>query len=104
CLEPGLPEIVHCLLPQLAPAGVMRETLDLSAEPIRMEYLDRVDDPCMKRPPPLLQQTSVRDLVRERVLEGVLEIRVEPALVEELGRLESVESAAERLLRQLRDR
>ena len=37
-------------------------------------------------PAPLLQQAPVRDLVRERVLERVLEVREEARLVEELGR------------------
>ena len=40
----------------------------------------------------------------ERVLERVLEIRKQPRLVEELGGLEVVEPAAERLVRQLGDR
>ena len=33
-LEPGLPEIVHRLLPQLAPQGVMGEPLDLLVQAI----------------------------------------------------------------------
>ena len=33
-LECGLPEIVHRLLPQFAPEGVMGEPLDLLVEPI----------------------------------------------------------------------
>ena len=69
-----------------------------------MERLDRVDDPRVKLAATLLQQAAVRDLVRERVLEGVLEIRKEPGLVEELGGLQVVEPATERLVRQLGDR
>ena len=103
-LESGLPEIVHRLLPQLAPEGVMGEPLDLLAEAIPVERLDRVDDPRVKLAAPLLQQAAVRDLVGERVLEGVLEIREEPGLVEELGGLQVVEPATERLVRQLGDR
>ena len=103
-LESGLPEIGHRLLPQLAPEGVMGEPLDLLAQAIPVERLDRVDDPRVKRAAALLEQTAVRDLVRERVLEGVLEIRIEPRLVEELGGLQVVESATERLVRQLGDR
>ena len=103
-LESGLPEIVHRLLPQLAPDGVMGEPLDLLAEAIPVERLDRLDDPRVKLAAPLLQQAAVRDLVRERVLEGVLEVRKQPRLVEELGGLQAVEPAAERLVRQLGDR
>ena len=50
--------------------------------------LDGLDDPRVEHPPALLQQAAVGDLVRERVLEGVLEIREEAGLVEELGGLE----------------
>jgi hypothetical protein len=69
-----------------------------------MQRLDRLDEPRVKSASTLLQQAAVRDLVREGVLEGVLEIRIEPGLVEELGRLESVEAAPERLIRQVGDR
>ena len=53
---------------------------------------------------PLVQQSVVRDLVREGVLERVLEIWIEPGLVEKLGRLQSVEFATEDLLREVDDR
>ena len=48
CLPSGLPEIVHRLLAQFTPDGVMGEPLDLSAEAISVERLDRVDDPRVK--------------------------------------------------------
>jgi hypothetical protein len=98
-LEPGLPEIVHRLLPQLASEGLMGEPLDLSPEAIPMERLDRLNDPCMKLAATFLQQAAVGDLVGERVLERVLEIRIEPDLVEELGGLQVVEPTTERLVR-----
>src|SRR6267143_3369675 len=103
-LEPGLAEIVHRLLSQLAPEGVMGEPLDLLPQAIPMERLDRVDDPRVNLPPTLLQEAAVRDLVRQRVLEGVLEIRVEAGLVEELRGLQAVEPWAERLIREVGDR
>ena len=46
----------------------MGEPLDLLAEAILVERLDRLDDPRVKLAPALLQQSAVRDLVRERVL------------------------------------
>ena len=58
-----------------------------------MERLDRLDDPRVKLAAALLQQAAVGHLVRERVLERVLEIREEPGLVEELGGLQVVEPA-----------
>ena len=71
----------------------MGEPLDLLAEAIAVERLDRLDDPRVERAAPLLQQPAVGDLVGERVLEGVLEVREEPGLVEELGGLQVVEPA-----------
>ena len=82
----------------------MGEPLGVLAEAIAMERFDRVDDPRVKLAPALLQQTLVCHLVSERVLERVLEIRIAPSLVEELGGLQVVESATERLVRDLGDR
>ena len=48
CLPSGLPDIVHRLLAHFTPDGVMGEPLDLSAEAISVERLDRVDDPRVK--------------------------------------------------------
>src|SRR5439155_1241670 len=83
-LESGLPEIVHRLLLELAPEGVMGEPLGVLAEAIAMERFDRVDGPRAELAPGLLQQTLVCHLVSERVLERVLEIRIAPSLVEDL--------------------
>jgi hypothetical protein len=100
-LRSGLTEIVHRLLRQLGPHGVVGEPLDLLVEAIPVERLDRRDDPRVKLAPALLQQATVCHVVRERVLERVLEVRKQTGLVEELGRLESVESATERLVWQV---
>ena len=54
----------------------MGEPLDLSAEAITVERLDRADNPRVKLAATVLQQSSVRDLVGEGVLERVLEIRI----------------------------
>jgi hypothetical protein len=103
-LASGLAEIVDRLLPQLAPESVMGEPLDLAAEAIPVERLDRLDEPRVKAASTLLQQSPVRDVVRQRVLEGILEIWIQPGLVEKLGGLQVVESATERLVRQVGDR
>ncbi len=50
------------------------------------------------RPPPLLQEASVCNLVGESVLEGVFGVREEAYLVEKLGGLEVGEAVAERIL------
>ena len=93
-LLPGLPEILHRLFPQLPLDGVMGESFYLLAKAIRVQPFQRPDDPCVKLAAALLQQSAVRDLVRECVLEGVLEIWKEPRLVNELGGLQAVERAA----------
>jgi hypothetical protein len=103
CLESGLSEIVHSLLPQLSPEGMMGKPLDLFAEAIRVERLDRVDDPRVKFPTTLLDQPTVRDVLGERVLEGVLEVRKQLRLVEEFGGLQVVEPAPKLLVRSLCD-
>jgi hypothetical protein len=50
-----------------------------------VERLDRDNDPRVQLAAPFLQQPAVRDLVRERLLEGVLEVWEQPGLVEKLG-------------------
>jgi hypothetical protein len=85
CLESCLPEIKHRLLPQLPSEGVMTEPLDLLSETILVEHLDLFDDARVKITAPLVQEAAVRNLVRERVLEGEGGIREEALLVEELG-------------------
>src|SRR5215475_4994767 len=51
-----------------------------------------------------VEQAGIRYLVCQSVLEGVLEIGVTAGLVEELSRLQDVEAAAERFLRQVSNR
>ena len=48
----------------------MGEALDLFDEAIRVERLDRVDDPRVKLAATIVQQTAVSHLVRERCLSG----------------------------------
>jgi hypothetical protein len=68
------------------------------SETIPIDGLDGDDNSRMKLAAPFLQQSPVGDVVRERVLEGILEIRKEPGLVEELGGLQAVETATERVV------
>ena len=63
----------------------------------------RGGDPGVERPPTVLEQAPVGDLVGERVLERVLEIREEARLVEELGRLEMRRAPAKLVLGLVRD-
>ena len=83
-----LPQIPHRLVPHLGPVGMMGEPLDMLAEAIPVECLDRVDDPCVQLTATLLQQTAVSHLVGKGVLKRVLGIRKEARLVEQLSVLQ----------------
>src|SRR5437867_3572850 len=74
---------------------MVRELFRSLSEAVRIESFDHIDDPSMKRTAPLVEETAVRDLVRERMLEGVLEVREQTRLIEELGGLEVSKTPAE---------
>src|SRR5262249_34109575 len=57
--------------------------------------LQRLQSFQMQRASPLVQQTGVRDLVRQRVLEAVFELREETRLIEEFSGLETPETATQ---------
>jgi hypothetical protein len=103
-LRPSLPKVGHGLGPKLATMGVMSELVDVLGQAVGVEPLNRIGNSRVQPAAPLLQEAAVRDLVREGMLEGILEIGIEPSFVEELARLQVVESATERLVRELGDR
>ena len=98
-LGAGLTEVPHGLLPDLAPERVVRECLEMLDQAVGMESLDRIDDLGVQRPTPIVEQTPISDVVDQRVLEGVLEIREQARLVEELTGHEMGEPRAERFFR-----
>ena len=53
--------------------------------------------------PPLLNEAPISDVVSQRVLERVLEVREEPRLIEELGGLKIAEAGAKTLFRPVGD-
>jgi hypothetical protein len=57
-------------------------------EAIPVERFDRGDDPSVKLAATIVQPPTVRHVVTERMLEGVLEIGKQAGLVEELGSLQ----------------
>ena len=63
-----------------------------------IERLEDLDDPGVEGAAPLLEQARVGYLLGERVLEGVLQIREEGGLVQELGGLEATEPLPEWVL------
>ena len=82
-----------------APKRMVGQPLDLVGQAVGIEPLDGFDDPGVEGAPPLLEQAAVGDLVGQRMLEGVLQVRKEAGLVQELGGLQAAESAARRLRR-----
>src|SRR5262245_37818222 len=89
--EAGLTEIRYRLLPQVAPDGVMGEALDLLAKAVAVEHLDGLDRPRMQYSPPLLQESPVRHLVREGVLECVFEVGEQLCLVQKFSSLQPIQ-------------
>jgi hypothetical protein len=64
------------------------QTFDLLRQAVAGERFQGLDDLRVQRPPSLLEQTPIRHLVRQGVLEGVLTLREEARLIQELGCLE----------------
>ena len=102
-LRTRLLQVRDRLLPHLAAESMVSHALDLLAQPIAVQRFDRLHDPGMERAPAVLQHAAVRDLVGQRVLEGVLEIREEARLVQELGRLEVSEPVSKAALEHIDD-
>jgi hypothetical protein len=64
------------------------EPIDLLGQPVTRERFDGLHDPRVQRAAPVVEQTAVRHLVGQRVLERQLKLRKQAPLVEELGGLE----------------
>jgi hypothetical protein len=99
-LCPSLPAVHQGLVPQLSTDGMVGEAFDLIHQAVTSERFQGLDDARMQRPPPLLEQTAVRHLVGQGVLEGVGVLREEAGLVQELGRLKGCEATVKGLLGQ----
>ena len=78
----------------------MSQSLDVLAEPIPVLRLDRLHDARVHGAPPLLRQTAVGHLVRQRVLERVFQLGEEIGLVQELRRLQPRQARGHGLLGQ----
>ena len=76
----------------------MGQPLDVLSQPVGIEPLDGLDDPAMEGAPPVREQAAVGHLAGERVLEGVLEVRNEAGLVQELGPMQGRERTSQRVL------
>jgi hypothetical protein len=83
-----LPQVRHGLLPCLSSHGMVCEPLRLLAKAIRVVPLDGSENRGMELATTILEKPSVSDLVGQRVLERVFQVRKETRLVEELGGLQ----------------
>ena len=81
----------------------MGESLNVLKEPVRVQSLDDPDDLGMESPPLLLEEALVGHIVRQRVLESVLEIGKKLGFIEELSRLQVSQRQPNVLIAQLRD-
>jgi len=79
------------------------QALNRFGQTISMESFEGVDDAGMERAPPLQQEAVVGHLVGEGVLEGVLALRGEARLIEELSRLQVRQPVLDDTLRHLSD-
>ncbi len=70
--------------PPLRPFVMVGERLVLLGQPVRVQLVDRVGHDAVELLAPLQQQALVGDVVRERVLEHVHELRIERALEDEI--------------------
>jgi hypothetical protein len=82
---------------------VVGQPLGLLGDAVGSESLDGLGDAGVQGALLVVEQAPVRDVVGERVLEGVLEVRKEPGLVEELCSLKVGELGAHLGLRRVGD-
>src|ERR1700704_3741652 len=84
CLRAGPAEVARRLLPQLAPRRVMREILHALVETIGIQAPDPLPHLGVYGLALRREKAAVSDLVCQRMLERIFEIRERPRLVEKL--------------------
>ena len=87
-LLPRLPAVRQGLVPYFPPQGMVRQAFDLLGHPLSGERIEGLDDAGMQSAPPLLQETTVGDLMGQGVLEGEVALGEQLGLVEELSGLQ----------------
>jgi hypothetical protein len=80
---------------------MVRQAFDLLGYPLRRQRLEGLDKARMQPPPPLQQQATVGDLVRQGMLEGVFRLGEQAGLIQELRRLEVCQAAVQYVFGQL---
>lgn len=79
------------------------QPLDVLSQPVGVEPLDRLNDLGVERRATRLEQTAVRHVVSQAVLERVSKLRVEARFVQKLGGLESAEVSSKGVIRPVGD-
>ena len=97
-LGAGLLKVGDRLRPVLAQKRMVGQPVDMLGQPVRIGPLDGLHDQPVKCAPPLMEQGTVGDLVCQRVLEGVLDIRQEPDLAQEFRGLEAFDRSVQFIL------
>ena len=82
----------------------MGKPFDMFSQSIACSELDRLDDRRVESTPPIMRHPRIRDLVGQRVLEGVFNFREQLGLIQELGGLEPGETFMEGVGRIIDDR
>src|SRR5437016_1428497 len=77
------------------------EPLGVVGQPVGVDALEGLDDASVQDAAALVEQSAVRDLVRQRVRERVLDLREELRLVDELRGAQAIEAPTEGFIRQL---
>src|SRR5215470_3051452 len=80
------------------------ELFHVFAEPVGTESLQCLENLCMERASPPLEEAAVGHLVSQRVLECVLELGEQTSLIEKLCCLQASERLSDHLLRLFDDR
>ena len=81
----------------------MRQPLHLVVPPVPRQGLQRLDNPGVQHAPPLLQQTAIRHLMGEGMLEGIGVLGKQAGLVEELCCLQMCQTTVQRLVGRVGD-
>src|SRR5581483_7379194 len=103
-LARALAEIHPGLVPHLATDRVMCELFDVLGQTVWRKPLDRIDDTAVQSATATAEQAAVGHVMGDGVLEGVLEIREQLRLVQELSSLEPTDLTAQHVLWDVRDR
>src|SRR5262249_46847133 len=103
-LQARLPEISKRLFPHFSAKCMMGEAIDPLNEAVGIQSLDTLGDACVEPSTPVVDEAAIGNLMGQRVLERVFEIREESRFIEQLGALKPGEPAPEVVVREAGDR